>query len=99
MTKELDNIQDKVNWHWRNSMYPTRFFGFESRAAMPLPLLILHLRPYTFVIFILSLIAFRILENLGLTFPAAVRNFRAWLVGKNRPGWIGSQRKLFLDYY
>lgn len=98
MTKELDNIQDKVNWHWRNSMYITRFFGFDARAAMPLPLLIVYIRTSTIVLLILSLILFKILENLGLTFPSAMRNLRSWLVGKDRPGWVSAQKRKLTDY-
>ena len=98
MAKELENIQEKMNWHWRNSMRVVRFLAFDGRAALPLPILLLHARLSTLIITILTLLLFRYLERKGLTVPAAMRNFRQWLVGKNRPGWVGVQRRKFKDY-
>ena len=46
----------------------------------------------------LTLIFFRFLERKGLTVPAAIRNFRAWIVGTERPGWLLGHRKHFVDY-
>ncbi len=31
--EELENLQEKMNWHWRNSMRVVRFFAFDARAA------------------------------------------------------------------
>lgn len=98
MVKEIENIQEKLNWHWRNSMRPARFFSFDARAALPLPLLIIHPRISTIVLFIAFLIVFRYLERKGLTFPSAVRNFRAWFVGRDRPGWLGVFERRFRDF-
>lgn len=98
MTKELDVIRDKVNWHWRNNMRPVRFFAFDGRAALPVPLLLFHARLSTLTIMILSLLLFRFLENKGLTFPAALRNLRAWVVGKTRPGLVSIEHKKFRDF-
>jgi intracellular multiplication protein IcmT len=97
MAKELDNLQEKVNWHWRNSMRPVRFMAFDARAALPLPLLLVYARWSTILLTIVTLIVFRYLERKGLTFPAAMRNLRAWVVGKDRPGWPGALRKKFQD--
>lgn len=96
--KELDLLDDKVNWHWRNSMQPVRFIMFDARAALPLPLLLVYFRPSTLLLTILFLMFFRFLERKGLTFPAALRNFRAWLVGKKRPGWVSVLKNKFVDY-
>ena len=98
MAQELDNIQEKVNWHWRNSMRPVRFLAFDARAAIPLPLLLVYARPSTFILTIATLMLFRHLERKGLTFPAAVRSARAWVIGKDRPAWIKAQRKKFIDW-
>ena len=38
--QEVENLQEKMNWHWRNSMRVIRFFTFDARAALPLPLLL-----------------------------------------------------------
>ncbi len=96
--EQIDNIQEKLNWHWRNSMRTVRFLAFDARAAMPIPLLLIYARLSTLLLTIASLLFFRYLERKGLTLPAALRNFRSWLVGNYRPGLVGAQRKKFLDY-
>lgn len=98
MAKELDNIQDKLNWHWRNSMRPVRFFAFDVRAASPIPVLLVYARLSTIIMTVLVMMFFRFLETKGLTVPAAMRSFRSWLVGKDRPGWLGIQKKRFVDF-
>lgn len=96
--EQIDNIQEKLNWHWRNSMRTVRFISFDARAAMPLPLLLVYARWSTLVLSIISLLFFRYLEQKGLTFPAALRNMRSWLVGVDRPGLLGVHRKKFTDH-
>ncbi len=95
---EIQNVQEKLNWHWRNSMRVVRFLAFDARAAIPLPLLLIYARPSTLMLTIITLLIFRFLERKGLTTPAAMRNLRAWLLGKDRPGWLGVYRKKFIDY-
>lgn len=96
--QELENLQEKQNWHWRNSMRVVRFLAFDARAAAPIPLLLVYLRLSTIVLTIVTLLVFRFLENKGLTVPAAMRNLRSWVVGNERPGWIGVQKRNFIDY-
>ena len=96
--QEIDNLQEKLNWHWRNSMQVVRFFAFDSRSALPIPLLLVYFRWSTVILMFGTLMVFRYLERKGLTVPAAIRNFRAWVVGKDRPGWISVKRKKFADY-
>ena len=98
VSKEIDNIEDKVNWHWRYSMKPVRFFMFDARAAITLPVLILYFRLTTLVLTLMNFMFFRFLEQKGLTFPAALRNFRSWIVGKNRPRLVGVLKNKFVDY-
>lgn len=99
MVKEqLENIKEMQNWHWRNTMRTVRFISFDARAALPLPLLLVYARWSTLFVSIAFLVTFRFLERKGLTFPAALRNLRAWIVGKDRPGWVKSQNKKFQDY-
>ena len=96
--EEIQNIQDKMNWHWRNSMRVVRFFAFDARAAVPLPLLLVYFRTSTLTLTFITLLIFRFLENKGLTVPAAMRNLRSWFVGKDRPGWIKVRHRRFVDY-
>lgn len=96
--QELENIQEKFSWHWRNSMQVVRFFAFDSRSALPIPILLVYFRLPTFLLMVATLFFFRYLERKGLTVPAAMRNFRAWIVGVERPGWLSVHRKKFRDY-
>lgn len=96
--KEIQEAQEQLNWSWRNTMRTVRFFSFDARAALPLPLLLVYARPSTLVLTIVTLLFFRFLEQKGLTFPAALRNFRSWLVGVDRPGWVGVHRREFRDF-
>ncbi len=96
--QEIENIQEKFNWHWRNSMQVVRFFAFDARSALPVPLLLVYFRWSTVILMICTLIFFRFLERKGLTVPAAIRNFRAWVVGTERPGWLGVRRRVFRDF-
>ena len=97
-SEEIDNIQEKINWHWRNSMRTARFFAFDARAALPIPLLLFYARLSTLILTIVTLILFRFLERKGLTFPAAIRTFRQSIIGFERPGWIGVYKKKFIDW-
>jgi intracellular multiplication protein IcmT len=96
--EQLENLQEKMNWHWRNSMRTVRFLAFDARAALPIPLLLVYARWSTLFLTIAFLVLFRYLERKGLTFPAALRSMRVYFVGKDRPGWVKAQNKKFSDY-
>lgn len=86
-----------VGWHWRDNMRPARFFMFDARAALLIVLLLVHPRPWTFVLFVLALVLFNVLERFGLTFEAALRRLRSWLCGNDRPGVIWTARRRAID--
>lgn len=95
---DSDVIEEKTNWHWRNSMRPVRFFNFDARAAIPFVLLLFHARLSTLFITGATLIVFNFLEKRGLTFPAALRALRVWLIGSHRPGLASVRRRRMTDY-
>ena len=84
--QELQNFEEQVNWHWRNTMRTARFFNFDARASLPFLLLLVYFRLSTLMLTIGTLILFRYLERKGLSFPEALRNLRSWLCGDERPG-------------
>jgi hypothetical protein len=43
-------------------------------------------------------IIFMLLERKGLTFDAAIRSGRTWIIGANRPGWLWLRRRRMVDY-
>lgn len=98
-SEQIDNINEKLNWHWRNSMRTVRFFSFDARSAVVILILFFQLaNPWAWLTVFVTLWCFRFLEQKGLTVPAAMRNFRAWMVGKERPGLIGVYHRKFKDY-
>lgn len=97
MSQADDTVEEKANWHWRNTMRPARFFGLDARAAIPFLLLLVYFRPVTIFLAVVSTILFVSLEKRGLTFPSALRAFRSWLNGQERPAWVSSRRRRFID--
>ncbi len=84
-------------WHWRNTMKTVRFFQFDARAGLFVALLLVHFRIWTLILLVTMLFVFYALERKGLSFPAALRSLRVWLVGTKRPGWIWTRRRKLQD--
>ena len=97
-TAKDDTEIEKQNWHWRNTMRPVRFFNMDARAGIPYLMLLLYARPITLFFVIISTVTFKIMEKRGLTFPAALRAFRVWLFGDERPGWLRFRRRTMKDF-
>ena len=93
-----DTMQEKVNWHWRNTMRPVRFFNLDARAAFPFLILLVYFRKHTLILTIIITSIFYFLERRGMTFPAAMRTFRVWCIGVDRPGWVSFRRRRMTDY-
>ncbi|MGH1375033.1 MAG: IcmT/TraK family protein [Alphaproteobacteria bacterium] len=99
MVKELENIEAKMNWHWRDTMRTVRFLSFDARVAFLIPIWLVYLRWSTIILSFLVFYMFKFFENRGLTFPAAMRSFRGWLIGRERPGVVGAHNQhKFKDY-
>lgn len=93
-----DTQEERASWHWRNSMRPVRFGPFDSRLAIPYIVLLFHARWSTLFVAVTLTAIFWFMEQRGLTFDAALRAFRSWLLGQKRPGWISYNRKKMVDY-
>lgn len=99
MASAVDDTEvEKANWHWRNSMRPARFFGLDARAALPFFVLLVYARPVTLALTLLIVLFFYILEQRGLTFPAALRAMRVWLVGDKRAAWYSYAHRRSRDF-
>ena len=92
-----ENDENIVRWHWRNTMKPVRFFMLDGRIVFFVVLVLLHARPWTIYLLFGVGVIFWILERRGLSFAAALRALRLWFIGINRPAWIYSRRRTFLD--
>ncbi|MGB4102280.1 MAG: IcmT/TraK family protein [Alphaproteobacteria bacterium] len=71
--------------HWRNSQRVPRFFIFDARAFIALMLFMVHIALWTFALSIIAIFAFWTFERFGLTFEAALRAIRSWILGRDRP--------------
>ncbi len=98
MAKEIQNIQEQLNWHWRNNMRTVRFFALDARASICFMVLLVYARTSTLVLTVIITTVFYFLEKKGMTFPAALRSLRLWFTGPNRPGWAGVHKKRLIDY-
>lgn len=84
-------------WHWRNTMKPVRFFIFDARAGIFCMLVLVHFRLWTLGVMFLFLAIFWAFERKGLSFAAALRALRVWMVGRYRPAWIYTRRRKLHD--
>lgn len=91
------DAQEQVNWHWRNTTRPMRFFSMDSRAALPYLILLPYARPISLAFCVISTIIFVILEKHGLTFPSALRALRHTLVGEKRYALARIRRRRMRD--
>jgi intracellular multiplication protein IcmT len=83
---QIADLKEQMNWHWRNTMRPLRFFNFDVKAIIPFFVLLFYARISTLVICVLSTLTFWALEKKGLTADSALRALRVVIVGNFRPG-------------
>lgn len=79
-----------VNACWRDSARSPRFFFMDAYAALPLVILFLHIRWWTFCLAVLTTLFFALLERFGFTIPVFKRWLRIFMGGKYkfaRPWW------------
>ncbi len=98
MSKQVAELREQINWHWRNSMRPVRFFNFDVKAVIPFCILLFYFRISTLVFLVCVLFAFWFLEKRGLTFDAAMRAGRVFLFGNHRPALIAFKFRRLRDY-
>lgn len=70
--------------NWRDSARQPRFFVVDAMAAFPLLLFLLHIRMWTFILAILAMIFFGVLERFSFTVPVFMRWVRGRLAGRVR---------------
>ena len=87
-----------MDLHWRNTQKPARFFVLDARAFSAVMLFIVHARLWTFAVTILIMVIFWFLERRGLTFEAAIRALRSWVVGARRPALRTNTRRYWIDF-
>lgn len=93
-----ENLIEKTQWHWRNTMRTVRFFNLDARAGMPFFALLLYARWVTLFITVVVTAVFWYVERKGLTFPSALRAIRVWIIGSKRPAWFTMRHRRMRDY-
>ncbi len=71
--------------HWRNTQKPVRFLFLDARAFFGIILFLVHARTWVFVLVCFYIFMFWMFEKRGLSFEAALRAIRCWLLGRRRP--------------
>ena len=92
------DYETEMDYHWRNTMKPVRFFMLDARVAIFFMIFILHMRLWTFALFVIVSLFFYYLEKRGLGFTAALKTFRTWVLGRRRPAWLWIRKRKFHDY-
>ena len=83
--------QPSSDAHWRDSARPARFFMFDAKACLPLLLLLFHIRLWTFIVAVSTVIFLSVLSHYGFTTTVFVRWLRTTLAGKRKlanPWWL-----------
>lgn len=76
--------------HWRDSARSARFLIVDARAAFPIFIFFMHIRWWTFILFIVSMVFFSIVEHFGFSIPIFLRWLRSKAAGplkSAQPWW------------
>jgi intracellular multiplication protein IcmT len=79
------------NAHWRDSARSVRFFIIDAAAAFPVFLFLLHIRLWTFIVAVIAMLFFTLLNRFGYSIPVFLRYARGLLAGKRKvasPWWL-----------
>ncbi|MDR3450763.1 MAG: IcmT/TraK family protein [Alphaproteobacteria bacterium] len=87
-----------MDLHWRNTQKPARFFALDARAFTFIFLFLVHVRIWTLVVAVTMMLLFWGFERRGLTFEAALRAMRVWMLGSRRPALRGGQPRRWTDF-
>ena len=71
----------KSDTHWRDSARQPKFFMVDARAAFPLVIFILHITLWTFILAIVCMIFFAMLEKFGFTVTIFMRWIKSFIAG------------------
>lgn len=80
----------EIKPHWRDSSRNPRFFGIDALAAIPLVLMFLHIKMWTFILASSIIFFFVIIEKFKFTVPVFLRWLKSFVAGPIRqakPWW------------
>jgi intracellular multiplication protein IcmT len=82
--------QPKDGAHWRDSARPARFFFIDAKAAFPAIVFLIHIRMWTFIIAMIVMTFFTVLNRYGYSVDVFFRIFKSILAGPRKmaiPWW------------
>lgn len=77
--------------HWRDSARPIKFFIWDGKAAFPMVLFLMHIRLWTFIVAVATMMFFTILNRYGFSPMVFLRWARSSIAGKRKiatPWWM-----------
>lgn len=76
--------------HWRDTARSARFCLVDARAAFPIFFFLMHIRIWTGVLVLVSVVFFGVIEHYGFTVPVFLRWVRHFFAGNlktTQPWW------------
>ena len=76
--------------HWRDSAKGARFFFIDATAAFPMLLFLVHIKIWTFIIAMVAMTFFTILNRFGYSVELFLRMVRSMFAGSRKmaiPWW------------
>ncbi|OGT09065.1 MAG: phosphoesterase [Gammaproteobacteria bacterium GWE2_37_16] len=77
--------------HWRDSARSARFFIVDAQAAFPLLLFLMHITLWTFIVAVVTMLFFTVLNRFGFSVIVFGRLVRSFMAGKRKsayPWWL-----------
>jgi intracellular multiplication protein IcmT len=84
-------IQLTEGSHWRDSARPAKFFFIDARASFPVILFLVHIRLWTFIVAMIMMLFFTVLNHFGYGVGVFFRIFKCVLSGSRKmaiPWWV-----------
>jgi intracellular multiplication protein IcmT len=76
--------------HWRDSARSAKFFIIDATAAFPLVFFCMHIKLWTFIVAVLTMIFFTVLRRFGFSITVFFRLLRGLFAGPRKfsiPWW------------
>lgn len=77
--------------HWRDSARPVKFFIWDGRAAFPVVIFLMHISLWTFILTVVLIAFFSLLNRYGFTPVIFLRVIRGAIAGNRKmsiPWWL-----------
>lgn len=77
--------------HWRDSARPVKFFIWDGRAAFPVVIFLMHISLWTFILTVVLIAFFSLLNRYGFTPIIFFRVIRGAIAGNRKtsiPWWL-----------